>query len=221
MNIKIENNPVLKNQDVELNHSLSIIKSINGGGKTIFVNEVRKCYKNAIFLNREFIFDFFTSRHINDYVGKFKKNNYTTVIYKYISEFYERLDCGESFVEEFNEFAQKLNLSISIDKNAINAGILRFINNSGSLFYERIQFDEISNSEKTAFILWIANKCVSDVLILDNIDCVFFDCNIFYGLLSDISDSIQIISTSNREIEILQKYQFEIENGIVNKSLTN
>lgn len=217
MKIKIGNNPILENQEIELNYSLNIIRSKNGGGKTAFVKEVKQCYKKAIFLNTEFIYNFFTSKHLNEYVGKFQKNNYTTVIYKYISEFYERLNYGESFVEEFNEFAQKLNLSIVIDKDAINAGILRFTNNRG----DKIAFNEISNSEKTAFILWIATKCVSDVLILDNIDCVFFDCNIFYGLLSGISDSMQIISTSNRKIEILQEYQFEIENGIVNKNLTN
>lgn len=211
MKIKIENNPFLKNQEVELNYSFNIITSKNGGGKTAFVNEVRQYYKKAIFLNQGFIDNFFTSKYLNEYVGKFQKNNYTTIIYRYISEFYERLNSGENFTEEFEEFAQRLNLSIVIDKDAINAGILRFTNNQG----DKIAFNEISNSEKTAFILWLATKCESDILILDNIDSVFHNCNMFYELLSKVSDNKQIISTSNREIEILQEYQCKIENGIV------
>ena len=143
MKIKIENNPFLKNQEIELNYSLNIITSENGGGKTAFVSEVRQCYKKAIFLNQEFIDNFFTSKYLNEYVGKFQKNNYTTIIYRYISEFYERLNSGENFTEEFEEFAQRLNLSIVIDKDAINAGILRFTNNRG----DKIAFNEISNSE--------------------------------------------------------------------------
>ncbi len=211
MKIKIENNPFLKNQEIELNYSLNIITSENGGGKTAFVSEVRQCYKKAIFLNQEFIDNFFTSKYLNEYVGKFQKNNYTTIIYRYISEFYERLNSGENFTEEFEEFAQRLNLSIVIDKDAINAGILRFTNNRG----DKIAFNEISNSEKRAFILWLATKCESDILILDNIDSEFYNCNMLYKLLSKVSDTKQIISTSNREIEILQEYQFKIENGIV------
>ena len=211
MKFKIESNPILENQEIELNHFLNIITSANGGGKTAFVSEVKQCCEKSIFLNREFIDNFFISKYLNCYVRKIQKKKYETIIYKYISEFYERLNSGENFIEEFEEFAQQLNISIVIDKDAINAGILRFINNRGN----KIAFNEISNSEKTAFILWLATKCKSDILILDNVDSVFHDCNMFYMLLSKISDAKQIVSTSNRKIEILQEYQFKIKNRIV------
>ena len=211
MKIKITNNPFLKNQEIALNYSLNIITSENGGGKTAFVNEVKKHYKRAIFLNREFIDNFFTSKHLNEYVGKFQKNNYTTIIYGYISEFYERLNSGENFTEEFEEFAQRLNLLIEIDNDAINAGIIRFTNNSGN----KIAFNEISNSEKTAFILWLATKCESDILILDNVDSAFCDCNIFYSLLSQVSSNKQAISTSNRNIFGFEDCIFDIQDGMI------
>jgi len=213
--IKIENNYFLKDQEIELNSSLNIITSINGGGKTAFANEVKKHYKRAIFLNREFINNFFTSTHLNKYVGKLKKNTYETVIYKYISEFYERLNAGENFIEEFEEFAQQLNLSIVIDKDAINGGVLRFTNNSGN----KIAFNKISNSEKTAFILWLATKCEIDILILDGIDAVFYDYNMFYSLLSRASSSKQIISTSNKNIFGFEDCVFDIQDGIIAKQV--
>ena len=211
--IKIENHYFLKDQEIELNSSLNIITSINGGGKTAFVNEVKKYYKRAIFLNREFINNFFTSKFLNEYVGKLQKNTYETVIYKYISEFYERLNAGENFIEEFEEFAQQINLSIIIDKDAINGGVLRFANTRGN----KIAFNEISNSEKTAFILWLATKCENDILILDNVDSVFCDCNIFYSLLSQDSSNKYIISTSNKDIFGFEEYIFDIQDRIITK----
>jgi hypothetical protein len=213
--IQIKNHYLLKDQEIELNSSLNIITSINGGGKTAFVNEVKKHYKRAIFLNREFIDNFFTSKYLNEYVGKLQKNTYETVIYKYISEFYERLNSGENFIEEFEEFAQQLNLSIIIDKDAINGGVLMFANNRAN----KIAFNEISNSEKTAFILWLATKCESDILILDNIDAVFYDYNMFYSLLSRASSNKYIISTSNRNIFGFEECIFDIQDGIITKQV--
>jgi hypothetical protein len=213
--IQIKNHYLLKDQEIELNSSLNIVTSMNGGGKTAFVNEVKKHYKRVIFLNREFINNFFTLRYLNEYMGKFRKETYETVIYKYISEFYERLNAGENFIEEFEEFAQQLNLSTIIDKDAINGGVLRFTNNRGN----KIAFNEISNSEKTAFILWLATKCESDILILDGIDAVFYDYNIFYNLLSQVSSNKQIISTSNKDIFGFEDYIFDIQDAIIAKQV--
>lgn len=209
----IKEHEILNDQVWVPNEGLNIITSKNGGGKTLFANKVKKSFKKAIFLNQQFIDNFFTSRYLNEYVKNFKKNTYETIIYKYISEFYSRLNSGENFTEEFNQFSQELHISIGIDKEAINAGIIRFINNLGN----KIDFNNISNSEKTAFVLWLATKCETDILILDNIDAVFYDSNVFYTLLYKLSDTKQIISTSNRKVEILQECQFVIEDGKIEK----
>jgi ABC-type uncharacterized transport system ATPase component len=215
--IEIRNNYSLLNQDWTPHQCLNIITSKNGGGKTAFVNEVKKYFPKAIFLNEKFIENFFISKYLIEYVKKFQKNTYETIIYKYISEFYDKLNLSEDFIQEFEKFSKRLNLLITIDKDAIKAGIIRFRNNLGN----KIEFNQISNSEKTAFILWLATKCEADILILDNVDAVFYNSNIFYELLFEVSNAKQIISTSSQKVEILPEYQFIIENGKIEKYAKN
>jgi recombinational DNA repair ATPase RecF len=209
----IKEHEILNDQVWVPNEGLNIITSKNGGGKTSLLRYINEKYKESH--NIRHIFDHTSSFPTLTDVALYRnEHNYNQLDINYQSSLrhassyqnfvpvqkamYEiRNTTNDSAIIDCNKFFEKSSLHIRIADWSKNYGRTLFISNG-----KEVEFKNISNGEKTAFILWLITRenPKPNVLLLDELDSSMNDDVLgdFYGHLQNLSKEYQIFITTNR-----------------------